>query len=687
VPGCNDGHPCDAGFACCAGSCFDTKTDVDHCGGCGACPVAAHASLGCTAGACAIVACAKGYTDCDKTEANGCEENTDAEAENCGGCGTVCSLPSANARCDAGACAVGSCTVGHADCNTTAADGCEVDLRTDVAHCGDCATACTAAPGATVSCVAGACHLSGCQAGFGNCDADGANGCERDLRTDVAHCGACGNACPAVPNAAAQCAAGVCGVGACAPGYADCDGFVWNGCETHVAADPLNCGACGKACDAVPGGALSCNAGACGAAVCVAGRGDCDAVAANGCEVDLASDAKNCGLCALACPPIAHAKPGCSSFTCGLDSCDAGYADCFGGVADGCETSLLTDPDHCGSCTAPCATVPNATRACAAGSCAIGACNFGFDDCDKTVADGCETRLATDANNCGTCGNVCPNPPHGVAGCTGSACGLGACNAGWSDCDGNAANGCELDTSIDANNCGGCGVKCGAGTCAAGACVCSKKVLLIADDSASGSAVLATALTAAGYTVTQTAVPSYQYNGTNPAPAGFGAIVLLAGGPLSTSYQTDMPVAGQTAIVNHVAAGNGLVLTEWATYQVASGHWSTLAPLVLFSRTAAYSGQITAVVDPGRVSHPVWAGLPSTFTFSATANVGAAVIGPGISVLANSVQTVDLVAIRDVAVGRVVHFASAGNYAPNGWTNANVQKLMANAAGWVARCQ
>jgi hypothetical protein len=43
--------------------------------------------------------------------------------------------------------------------------------------------------------------------------------------------------------------------------------------------------------------------------------------------------------------------------------------------------------------------------------------------------------------------------------------------------------------------------------------------------------------------------------------------------------------------------------------------------------------------------------------------------------------------IRDTPVGRVVHIAHAGNYSPNGWTNANLQKLVGNAVGWSARCQ
>jgi hypothetical protein len=32
-----------------------------------------------------------------------------------------------------------------------------------------------------------------------------------------------------------------------------------------------------------------------------------------------------------------------------------------------------------------------------------------------------------------------------------------ACNVGFADCDGNPANGCEVNTRTDVNNCGGCG--------------------------------------------------------------------------------------------------------------------------------------------------------------------------------------------------------------------------------------
>jgi hypothetical protein len=44
------------------------------------------------------------------------------------------------------------------------------------------------------------------------------------------------------------------------------------------------------------------------------------------------------------------------------------------------------------------------------------------------------------------------------------------CTKPMADCDGNAANGCETNLSNDAQNCGQCGFKCG-GTCANSACV------------------------------------------------------------------------------------------------------------------------------------------------------------------------------------------------------------------------
>jgi hypothetical protein len=92
-------------------------------------------------------------------------------------------------------------------------------------------------------------------------------------------------------------------------------------------------------------------------------------------------------------------------------------------------------------------------------------------------------------------------------------------------------------------------------------------------------------------------------------------------------------------------------------------------------------------VDPAYAKHPLWAGLPSSFTLSSTSNVGTVRALPGVARIAHSPEASDVVAIRDVpSSGRVVHLAHAGNHVSAGWVNVNVQRLVANAVGWAARC-
>jgi hypothetical protein len=58
-------------------------------------------------------------------------------------------------------------------------------------------------------------------------------------------------------------------------------------------------------------------------------------------------------------------------------------------------------------------------------------------------------------------------------GCVNHLCG-GQCDPGWADCNGNPADGCEVNVTSDAANCGTCGNACGAGRmCSGGACACA----------------------------------------------------------------------------------------------------------------------------------------------------------------------------------------------------------------------
>jgi hypothetical protein len=254
----------------------------------------------------------------------------------------------------------------------------------------------------------------------------------------------------------------------CPAGKADCDGNISNGCEVTLATDKNNCGACGNVC-ALAHATSTCTAGACAVSACSAGFANCDGNAANGCESATTTDPKNCGGCGKVCA-LANTNPVCAASVCVATSCTAGFGNCDGNTANGCETALTTDANNCGACGHVCSGA-NGTEKCSGGVCTVATCNAGFADCDGNPANGCETAVGTDKNNCGSCGNICSST-NGTPSCSGSKCAI-ACNAGFADCDGNPANGCETAITT-VTNCGSCSNLCGStnGTpgCASGSC-------------------------------------------------------------------------------------------------------------------------------------------------------------------------------------------------------------------------
>ena len=154
-------------------------------------------------------------------------------------------------------------------------------------------------------------------------------------------------------------------------------------------------------------------------------------------------------------------------------SCESNYADCDVNINNtGCEININTDVDNCGVCNNLCSRYNKANVAdyeCIAGVCAIESCQTNYSDCNNSFADGCEADVSS-INTCGSCGIKCSHSGANVA----ISCSLTGvdyvcqyeCSGGYGDCNEDMADpaqgdGCETSI-LTKENCGGCGISCGA---------------------------------------------------------------------------------------------------------------------------------------------------------------------------------------------------------------------------------
>jgi hypothetical protein len=302
------------------------------------------------------------------------------DVANCGACHAACpkATPQTHGRwlCSEGKCHL-ACEPLWANCNLLPEDGCEVSTDDDPLNCGFCGNKCD--PG--VLCWKGAC---GCPNGFTQCGNDCVN-----VKADDLHCGACDTPCKAPPIEDPRwiCGPGIsppntkfrCGDAACAlrcdSGFQDCNSdFCGDGCEIDILNDPMNCGACGNACD--PG--QFCANGVC---LCPPGTTRCGQAC-----VDIANDVRNCGGCGRRCPgptsggPFAattepvNGGPACNGGVCSY-VCFPGWENCDGKVANGCEVNVNTDQHNCGACGTKCDI--RGGQPCVLGKCLTKACPNG----------------------------------------------------------------------------------------------------------------------------------------------------------------------------------------------------------------------------------------------------------------------------------------------------------------------
>ena len=314
-----------------------------------------------------------------------------------------------------------------------------------------------------------------CPVGRGHCTPNPQDVCETDVAANLANCGACGLACSA-NHVEPACVSGKC-TGACVPGFFDCNGNKQgDGCESNPLVDPANCGACGFACSTNNIAAPACTAGACTGA-CKAGYADCNGnKLTDGCEVHIDADPRNCGECGDACSASHMATLSCGAGLCNGECAD-GWGDCNGDKrGDGCERFVGgSDPANCGGCGATCSGLNVVIASCSNGVC-DSLCKPGYADCNNDkLADGCEAYLVGDVKNCGRCGAACSGANVNGSQCAGGSC-TGQCTPGFADCNKNLqGDGCETNPATNVANCGGCGRACSGNnianpTCAGGMC-------------------------------------------------------------------------------------------------------------------------------------------------------------------------------------------------------------------------
>ncbi|MBX3220494.1 MAG: hypothetical protein KF795_08250 [Labilithrix sp.] len=307
----------------------DLLSDPFNCGECGnACrssTTGANEDYSCIDGRCVLTCNEQRALDCDGIPDNGCEAAPN-DNDNCGYCGNKCAAdkPCINrGLADLGC----GCRPGELYCSSQFFLPC-VDPENNDAHCGGCDNACpregdgteVAPPNTYFGCAEGQCGTLKCNGLWADCDAVRANGCEQALLDDN-NCATCGNKCPdgqrcalnAILMPECMCPAGqtFCG---------SCNGGVCQGSCADLVNDDANCGACGARCELnVAQAHEACVYGKC-ERTCANGWGDCNGNRDDGCETHVAADPKNCGGCGIVCDGIAGQA--CVDGQCMVEPCE-----------------------------------------------------------------------------------------------------------------------------------------------------------------------------------------------------------------------------------------------------------------------------------------------------------------------------------------------------------------------------
>lgn len=373
--------------------------------------------------------------------------------------------------------------------------------------------------------------------------------------------------------------------GCCPAGFDYCDGNC-----VDLLTSLTNCGGCGIVCS-LPNAITACNAGSCVLVGCQSGWSNADGISANGCEFDLNTPiSANAGpdqslFCTtstslaanIAAPAVGNWSiiSGAGGTVSTPNSASSSFSGVLGttyvlrwSVANGVNT--VSDDVQISFNTCP--AVPNGTNTCVNGVCVL-TCNSNFGNCDGNSANGCEVDLRNSVLNCGGCGQTGTFPNAQVA-CVNGTLTIAACNSGWADCNGNASDGCELQISTVAANAGPDQLN-----------VCGTNVVTLAGNNPSISGTKTwSKISGTGGTFSSTTNPGATFTGIAGQTYTLRWTISISGCPgASTSDEVivSFPAAPTTANAgidrlntcgsSFVLSGNALSASETCLWTVQSG--------------------------------------------------------------------------------------------------------------------
>ncbi len=209
-----------------------------------------------------------------------------------------------------------------------------------------------------------------------------------------------------------------------------------------------------------------------------------------------------------------------------------------------------------------------------------------------------------------------------------------------------------------------------------------RSILLIWDSMVEGTLAVRQALEDVGFVVTFSETSELQYDGSNPSPEEFDAVVHFNG----STYKGQMQYSGQYALVDYVRNGGAFIGTERSAYEIKNGRMLPMRDLVLVDHLGTGFNSVTMSAVEGAEDHAVIENVPSSFTFPvgvySKTRLHYFEQEPA-TVLMRDSKGYDAVTVREFGQGRIVYFHLASNTAQNGaLRNANILQLFTDAVIW-----